>query len=102
MDLDLRLSRVIMAVKLMERVLHEPAGWTIECGGREFPAVAYRGGGEVFLIAEVVGPLASSSAPLVLRHRGEVQGVREVEVPDVGVGEILTLRWTFQLEALRV
>lgn len=81
-NLDTLVSRAVYAAALLERALHNPTGWTVSYGPHEIPmerrvtedGVTFRG---------TVPETCWLDAPtnVVLRHDGQVVGVRAIDHP---------------------
>jgi hypothetical protein len=94
MSLDLAVARALHGVKLLERAVHEPNGWSIEVGGLRAPAAReVRGDRVVFRTALPELPFRSTPDTVTLLHDGEPLAVREYDVETEG----RRVLWALQL-----
>ena len=86
MTLDAQVSRAVLAVRLLEDLVHRPEGWTMQWGPHEVPVEREVTQESVMLRASFpdVCHLARVSDPLVLKHDGVVRSVRSDTHPGDG------------------
>lgn len=99
MDFDFQVARAVMAVKAVERALHDVGPWFFGIGPVVALATKVVGVADVAFVADIAGPLDADE--IILWCGNDIVGAR-VEAVTLREGEVLTLRWGFSVEVVGV
>jgi hypothetical protein len=96
MALDLAVARAIFQTRQIERAVNDPGPWTIAHGDQVSPAVRWVGEDRVIFRAHLseVCWITPPDPILTLLCRGEVVGIRPIDLPDE---DEYVVEWSFAL-----